>query len=220
MMGQITVYNRIVPMRCRDAIVLLMSALAFVIAPAGCGGGDQDRENTAQDNGADIRETEGGVMTMNIESTAFSDGGAIPKEYTGEGTDTSPPLSWSDAPEGTASFALICDDPDAPREEPWVHWVIYNIPADASGLPAGVERAPQPDQPAGARHAANSWPSDNLGYRGPMPPPGHGVHHYHFKFYALDQVLDLGAGATKKELLDAMGGHILAEGELIGTYER
>lgn len=156
---------------------------------------------------------------MSITSEAFGRGQPVPREYTADGSDISPPLRWEGAPQETASFALICDDPDAPRDEPWVHWIIWNIPADSAGLLQGLPRKPTlSDYRA---QGANSWSSDNIGYRGPAPPKGHGVHHYHFKLYALDTRLDLEPGvASKKELLEAAKGHILAEAELIGTYER
>jgi Raf kinase inhibitor-like YbhB/YbcL family protein len=162
---------------------------------------------------------------MQLTSTAFDNGGVIDKRYTADGEDTSPPLAWSSAPAATKSFALICDDPDAPSPrnpapEPWVHWVIYNIPAEAATLPAGIPRESQPQAVPGARQGINSWPSDNLGYRGPAPPPGSGKHRYVFQLYALDAALSLQAGATKKQLLEAISDHILAEGQLIGTYER
>jgi Raf kinase inhibitor-like YbhB/YbcL family protein len=124
-------------------------------------------------------------------------------------------------PEGTQQLALICDDPDAPTPEPWVHWVIYGINADVRKLPEGVPNEPQLAKPIAARQGKNSWDSGaTIGYRGPMPPPGHGTHHYHFKLYALDKPLDLAHSATKKQLLAAMKDHILAQAELIGTYER
>jgi len=164
---------------------------------------------------------------MKITSTAFDNGAAIPAQYTGVGQDVSPPLTWSNAPDGTKSFALICDDPDAPSrakprpEGPWVHWVLYNVPADTTELAAAMPRQAEPAQPAGARQGNNDFGSDNVGYRGPMPPPGSGPHRYFFKIYALDRQLDLAPkDANKKSLLAAMQGHILAEGELMGTFER
>jgi hypothetical protein len=159
-------------------------------------------------------------MALTITSTAFAAGQRIPKKHTGEGADVSPALSWSGIPEGAVELALIMDDPDAPSAEPWVHWVIYKIPASVQGLPEGVPRSDRLTAPTGALQGKNSWPSDNLGYRGPMPPPGHGTHHYHFKLYALDAALSAAPGLTKAKLLDAMRGHILAQGELIGTYQR
>ncbi|MCM2372110.1 YbhB/YbcL family Raf kinase inhibitor-like protein [Aporhodopirellula aestuarii] len=157
---------------------------------------------------------------LNLTSTVINNGAPVNVHLTADGRDVSPPLSWSQAPDGTRSFALICDDPDAPSPNPWVHWVIYNIPADRSQLPAGIARDPQPVAIPGARQGINSWNSDNLGYRGPDPPPGSGPHRYFFKLYALDTMLNLQAGAPKEILLQAMQGHVLAEGQLIGTYER
>ena len=156
-------------------------------------------------------------MTIQITSSAFTQGQPIPKKYTGEGADVSPPLGWSNLPAGAKELALICDDPDAPNGD-WVHWVIYKIPVGAKGLPEGVPRNPKLKEPAGALQGKNSWPS--TGYRGPMPPVGHGVHHYHFKLYALDAPLQAEPGLEKKALLERIKGHVLAEGELMGTYKR
>ncbi len=160
-------------------------------------------------------------MTLELTSTAFAAGKPIPAKYTGEGEDVSPPLSWSGLPEGTKELALICDDPDAPTEEPWVHWVMYKIPAEAASLPEAVPQKPRLEQPSGAMQGKNSWTSGELiGYRGPMPPVGHGTHHYYFKLYALDAELAVEPGLTKNQLLKQMQGRILAQGELIGTYQR
>jgi Raf kinase inhibitor-like YbhB/YbcL family protein len=160
-------------------------------------------------------------MAFTITSSAFAADAVIPRQFTGEGADRSPPLAWDNVPEGTQEFALICDDPDAPTPQPWVHWVIYGIAADVRALPEDVKNEPQLSEPVAARQGKNSWDSGaTVGYRGPMPPPGHGTHHYHFKLYAVDQPLDLAASATKEQLLAAMKGHVLAETELTGTYER
>ena len=157
-------------------------------------------------------------MKIHLSSVAFVDGQPIPTRYTGEGDDFSPPLRWLGAPVRTQQYVLICDDPDAPRDEPWVHWVIYNIPPTEDSLPAGVERTARPSIPAGARQGVNS--SGQVGYWGPMPPVGHGTHHYHFRLYALDTELDLAAGLNKEAVLGAIAGHVIGEGELVGTYER
>jgi hypothetical protein len=156
-------------------------------------------------------------MAIEVSSPAFGNGEAIPRKFTGEGADVSPALQWSGVPAGAASIALICDDPDAPIAEPFVHWVIFNLPADTKGLPEGVPANPTVDAPS-AMQGENFF--GNVGYGGPMPPEGHGTHHYHFKIYALDARLDLEPGAGKPEVLAAMEGHILDEGELVGTYER
>jgi hypothetical protein len=157
------------------------------------------------------------ARAMNLASSSFSPQGEIPSRHTCEGQDTSPALSWSSLPPGTKSLALIVDDPDAPDPSAprtiWVHWVVYNIPPTASGLPEGVRAH---DLPAGASEGRNDWQS--AGYRGPCPPIGR--HRYFHKLYALDVVLtDLGA-ATKSALEQAMRGHVLAQADLVGTYQK
>lgn len=157
-------------------------------------------------------------MAISVKSGAFENGGSIPRTYTGDGNDESPPLSWQHLPSGTRELAVICDDPDAPTSQPWVHWVIYKIPAEERGLAAGIPADLLLSTPSGAVQGKNSWKT--VGYRGPAPPKGRGSHHYHFKLYALDRNLDLKPGLDKSELLKSIQGHILAEGELTGTYER
>ncbi len=160
-------------------------------------------------------------MSIQLVSSAFSHGEMIPLDYTGDGADRSPPLAWSNVPANAQSLALVCDDPDAPSPEPWVHWLIYDLPPHLSELPEGIEPGALPTMPAGSAQGQNSWTSgQTIGYRGPAPPPGHGLHHYHFRLYALDQPLRLGPGADVDALQRAMQGHILATGELIGTYQR
>jgi Raf kinase inhibitor-like YbhB/YbcL family protein len=160
-------------------------------------------------------------MTIQLTSPAFKEGEAIPKKFTGEGSDVSPPLEWADLPERTKELVLICDDPDAPTEEPWVHWVIYKIPADIKGLKEGIPRKPRLTEPPGTLQGKNSWPHDNnIGYRGPMPPPGHGTHHYYFKLFALEAKLAVEPGMDKNAILQEIENHVIAEGQLIGTYKR
>ncbi len=160
-------------------------------------------------------------MSLRLTSEAFANNEAIPKRFTADGEDLSPPLAWSGAPQGVKEYALICDDPDAPTDQPWVHWVLYKIPPDTTSLPGGLGKHAILEKPSGARQGKNSWPKgQTIGYRGPAPPPGHGTHHYHFKLRALDTELDLAPGADKDQLLAAMKGHILASAELVGTYSR
>ena len=160
-------------------------------------------------------------MNIVITSTAFKQGEPIPREHTGEGADRSPLLQWTNLPEGTKELALICDDPDAPVAEPWVHWVLYKLPATTKGLPEGMPQKPQLKEPAGALQGKNGWPEgQNIGYRGPMPPKGHGTHHYYFRLYALGKPIDAQPGLDKKALLAKIRDHVLAEGVLMGTYER
>ena len=159
-------------------------------------------------------KTRGGAkMAITITSAVFTDGGMIPRDYTCDGRDISPPLAWDDVPEGTKSLAIICDDPDAPVGT-WVHWVLFNIPATVNELP----RSMPPDKVLenGARHGTNDF--RKFGYGGPCPPSG--THRYYFKIYALDIELTQDPGLTKAELLNAMKNHILAEGQLMGRYRR
>ena len=156
-------------------------------------------------------------MAFALTSPAFKPDDRIPAKYTGEGADVSPPLEWSDPPAGAKSFALICDDPDAPMGT-WDHWLLWNLAGDLRKLPENVAKTETVAALGGARQGKNSWPK--IGYNGPMPPKGHGTHHYHFDLYALDTALDLKTGADKKALLAAMKGHILGKATLMGTYSR
>ncbi len=154
-------------------------------------------------------------MSPTLTSTAFAHQGAIPAKYTCEGGDVSPPLAWTSLPAGTKSLALIVDDPDAPDpaapKMTWVHWVLYNLPLTAHGLPEGASVLP-----AGTQHGLNDW--RRTGYGGPCPPIGR--HRYFHKLYALDTVLpDLGR-PSKAVLEKAMKGHVLGMAELIGTYQK
>jgi Raf kinase inhibitor-like YbhB/YbcL family protein len=156
-------------------------------------------------------------MAMTLTSSSFQQGAEIPTRHTCEGDDTSPPLAWSGVPPEAKSLALIVDDPDAPDPKAprmtWVHWVLYDVPASANGLPEGVEVA---GLPRGTREGRNDW--KRTGWGGPCPPVGR--HRYFHKLYALDMVLgDLGA-ATKVDLERAMEGHVLERAELMGTYQK
>lgn len=152
---------------------------------------------------------------MRLESASFRDGEPIPAEHSRDGFDAHPALSWSGAPKGTASFALICDDPDAPRGR-WVHWVLYDVPGSVSELRPGVAKSGR--HPAGGVHGRNDF--GDLGWGGPAPPRGHGLHHYEFRLYALDTKLGLPEGAGKNDVEAAMKGHVLGEAKLTGTYRR
>lgn len=152
-------------------------------------------------------------MEIKVTSTAFEEGGMIPKKYTCDDVDISPPLSWTSVPDSTKSFALICDDPDAPMGT-WVHWVLFNLPPEVKELSGNVP--PKNELENGGKQGRNDF--GKIGYGGPCPPGG--THRYYFKLYALDTVLDLEAGITKAELLSALEGHILAEGQLMGRYQR
>jgi Raf kinase inhibitor-like YbhB/YbcL family protein len=152
---------------------------------------------------------------MRLTSAAFRHEEPIPKKYTCDGEDVSPPLAWSDLPAGTRTLALVADDPDAPDpaapKRTWVHWVLYNIPADTEGLREGATTLPP-----GTRQGTNDW--NRVGYGGPCPPIGR--HRYFFKLYALDSELDNLGTPTKAQLEQAMKGHVLAQTELLGTYQK
>jgi hypothetical protein len=152
-------------------------------------------------------------MAIKVISNAFKEGEMIPRQYTCDGKDISPPLTWTGVPQETKSMALICDDPDAPVGT-WVHWVLFNLPPTSSSLPEGVSSSKSLD--SGAKHGKNDF--IKFGYGGPCPPGG--THRYYFKLYALDSMLTLDSGISKADLVKAMQGHILAEGQLMGRYKR
>jgi len=157
------------------------------------------------------------TMSLTITSSAFTDGGEIPARHTCQGNDNSPPLAWSGVPGAARSLVLIVDDPDAPDPKAprmtWVHWVLYNLPPQASGLPEGVA----PDElPGGTGQGINSW--NRTGYGGPCPPIGR--HRYFHKLYALDTVLDLSGKPSGKAVEAALRGHVIGQAELVGTYQK
>lgn len=188
---------------------LLGLVLLAACAPAGGG----EAESPAQDTLAAQEDS----MAFTLRSTAFSPDGEIPAKHTCQGDDVSPALAWSGAPAGTKSFALIVDDPDAPDPKApkmvWVHWVLYNLPASASGLAEGVAAR---DLPAGTHQGKNDW--KKVGYGGPCPPIGR--HRYFHKLYALDATLPDLHEPTKAQLEAAMRGHVLAETQVMGIYAK
>jgi len=158
--------------------------------------------------------------TIVVESLVLQPGEAIPRDYTPDGRNLSPPISWNNLPAGTRELAVICSDFGAGNPPPWVHWIVYGIPATATGLPEGMPIIPDATLPvelAGTIQGLNGWRRPY--YRGPAPPAGT-PHLYHFTVYALDQPLGLEFGLTRKQLLKAMDGHILGQGDLVSVYER
>jgi Raf kinase inhibitor-like YbhB/YbcL family protein len=186
-------------MKLISGLVLLVLAIA---APA-CAA--SDKPVAIQDPGLK------GKGALAVSSSTFKSGGAIPDLYSSYGQGASPPLAWSGAPKTTQAFVLILQDPDAPTPRPFIHWLVWNIPGSARGLEQGA-------LPAGAAQGKLMF-VNKVGYMGPMPPPGP-AHHYHFQLFALDQPLDLPAGAEIDALTGAMKGHVLASGELVGTYKK
>lgn len=192
------------PMRAPGLLVPLAAALLCA-----CGETEKSTEEAEPEPGRT-------AMTLQLTSTAFQAGGEVPARFTCEGGDVSPSLAWSGVPEGTRSLALIVDDPDAPDpaapKRVWVHWVLYNLPPDATGLPEGAGNGPAA---GGARDGRNDW--GRTGYGGPCPSIGR--HRYFHRLYALDTTLDL-REPTSADLKRAMEGHVLATGELMGTYQK
>ena len=185
-------------------ICLLCACTILALLWAGCSRGEEQVPPEGKEE----------AMTINLTSMAFAEGEAIPPKYTADGEDVSPPLKWDSAPEGVKSFALICDDPDAPVGT-WVHWVLYDLPADIRKLPEAVPTTETIS--GGGAQGTNDF--KRIGYGGPAPPKG-APHRYYFKLYALDAELGLAPRATKADLLRAMEGKILAEAQLMGTYQR
>jgi len=161
---------------------------------------------------------------FSLRSSTFDDGGTIPLRNSAYGESVSPDLSWSGAPSGTESFALVLQDPDAPMAQPFVHWVIYAIPGSATGLPEGLPTEAHPSSPssiAGTIQGQNG--ARRVGYFGPRPPAGGGPHHYHFILYALDaspDAMGMEEGMGKDDLMDAIQDHVLGQTELVGVFER
>ncbi len=158
--------------------------------------------------------TNGAGPGLELKSAEFPNGGDIPKKFTCDGGDASPRLEWTNSPAGTKSFVLIVDDPDAPSGT-WVHWVVFDLPAEVRALPGAVPRGEQVQ--GGGSQGRNDFPQ--LGYGGPCPPPGK-PHRYFFKLYALDSQLNLMPGATKSDVEQAMQGHVLAKAQVIARYHR
>ena len=160
----------------------------------------------------------GSGAALTVTSPAFADGAPIPDEHAAEGQNVSPALRWTEGPGGTMSYAVLVEDPDVAMDPPFVHWQLYNVPVGVTALEEGLPGAPKLDVPSGALQGGNDYGS--LGYYGPRPPMPDPAHRYHVQVFALDQMLDLPHGASRAEVLDAMRGHVLAHGTLVGTYER
>ena len=190
----------------RLTLPITLLTLALTVLVAACSGVEKAGQTSPATE-------EVPAMTLELTSAAFREGQPIPARYTCTGEDISPPLAWRGAPPGTQSFALIMDDPDAPGRT-WVHWVVFNLAADTTALPAAIRS--DDDLPGEAAHGQNSWRRSDYG--GPCPPSG--THRYFFKLYALDTTLDLAPGATRQQVLDALAGHVLAEGQVMGTYKK
>jgi len=187
--------------RARAALPIALFALAACLLTAGAGWELRAGQQAP-------------AQTFKLETTAFTPGGDIPTRYTCQGADVSPALTWTDPPAGTKSFVLIADDPDAPIGT-FVHWVVYDLPATAQRLPEAI--AGNDEMGGGGRQGVNDFRMS--GYAGPCPPPGK-YHRYFFRLYAVDKVLNLKGGATRREVDRAMQGHVLAQAEVMGRFRR
>ena len=206
------------PLACIRFVAVRAVAIA-VTAAFGCSKPSSDKMAPESRSARSMQDTEPGSAHdlrngPTLRSSAFSDGGEIPARYTCTGKNVSPPLAWSDVPNGTESFALIIDDPDAPDpkapQRVWVHWVVFNLPATTTALPEAVKPLPEP-----AKQGLNDW--KRAAYGGPCPPIGR--HRYFHKLYALDTLLSLDV-PTKADLEKAMQGHVLGRAELVATYQK
>jgi Raf kinase inhibitor-like YbhB/YbcL family protein len=209
-------YPKRPPASSHTSIKAFILLLIFATSCARASRSTSDDSSASQLTAADTGKGSN-AMALQITSPAFSEGGSIPSKYTCEGQDISPPLAWSGAPPNAKSFALIVDDPDAPDpakpQRVYVHWVLYNIPSSTTALP---ENASQSGLPKGAAQGKNDW--GNAAFGGPCPPIGR--HRYFHKLYALDTALTGLSSPTKTDLERAMKGHIIASGELMGTYQK
>ena len=201
------------------------AVLTIALAVAACGRAQTHQETTVADPhrqqhspesltiGRVTPRTGGGIQ---LSSEAFPDEGRIDLRHSGYGENLSPPLRWTPVA-GAGAYAIVLEDPDAPTEKPFVHWMIWNIPGQVTSLSEGVPNNAELVSPQGAIQGRND--NDSAGYFGPHPPPGHGVHHYHFQIFALDGPLGLHADADLRALTNAMQGRVIADGELMATYE-
>ncbi|HEY1910838.1 MAG TPA: YbhB/YbcL family Raf kinase inhibitor-like protein [Vicinamibacterales bacterium] len=199
------------------AFATIVSGVTLIGAVTAAGGAS----SAATDVGAELaRPMQPAPAKIVVASPTLKMDETMPREYTPDGRNVSPPLTWTGAPAGTREFAVICEDPDAGNPPPFVHWVIYRIPASAKGVPEGVPIDPEAAMPAEIAGAVQGLSGFRRAiYRGPAPPPGK-PHHYHFVVYAIDAVLNLKPGLNRAELLDAIKGHIIGQGELVAIYER
>lgn len=194
--------------------IILYSLMLISMALASCAASATTTPQAAATSALESETTATNIvsmeatMSLTLTSDAFANGQSIPVKYSCRGKNISPALAWNEPPAGTQSFALIVDDPDAPMGT-WVHWVLYNIPASTRSLQESTD-------PSAMSVGKNS--SGNMRYDGPCPPSG--THRYFFKLYALDSTLSLSPGSTKEQVLNAMKGHILAQGELMGTFSK
>ncbi len=212
----------------RDLLVSMSSGTGILLA--GCLDGSGDSAGDSTETSIPATDTESGGPNdatssttsddengLQLSTTAFEDGGTIPKKYTFDGADVSPPLSISGVPDAAESLALVVDDPDAPNP-PFTHWVLWNLPADTTAIPEGIRPSRTVSELDGAKQGTNSF--DELGYRGPRPPKGDGSHTYRFTLYAVETPLDVQAGARRDQITGALQNNTVATARITGEYDR
>lgn len=205
-------------MERRPFILLGASALAGCTeSPSGTEPSPATVTTTGSPTATGTAMTDGGTA-LSLSTPAFDGGESIPTRFTCDGEDVSPKLALGGVPDDAASLALVVDDPDAPGSDPFVHWLLWNVPPSTTTIPEGVPTTETVEDLGGARQGTNGF--DEVGYRGPCPPTSHGAHTYRFQLRALDATLDLAAGAKRPALEDAVSGHVVAETTLTGTYDR
>ena len=203
-------------MTTRRRFVTALGTVSGVLAGCSDDGGSADGDGTDGGGaGGTPTPTQATAGSLSFSATAFEDGGTIPERYTGVGEDVSPELIVESVPEGAAALALVVDDPDA---DDFVHWLIWNVPADTETIPAGVPQGETVESLDGARQGTNDF--GELGYRGPLPPSDDGPHTYRFTMSAVDTTLELEAGAGRGELMTALGGAVLDTHQITGEFER
>ena len=183
-----------------EAIIILVLSLALMAC-------------RADNNKKEVVKMHAAAETLEVTSNAIKPEEMIPQKYTCDGENVSPSLSWANVPSGTKELVLICDDPDAPMGT-WVHWVVYGMPPNMTSLPENIAKT---DTVSGFKQGKNSF--GKVGYGGPCPPNGP-AHRYFFKLYAIDKTMEIKPEATKDEIMKAIAGHVLAQGELMGRYGR
>lgn len=199
-------------------------ALAVILALAACGPSPARERSMAQQQGEQHSGESITIMRIQprdqhgieVTSPAVGTNGKIEDRYSAYHDNLSPPLNWTAVP-GAKAYALVVEDPDAPRDTPFLHWIAWDIPGEATALPAGIANAAHPVSPQGMIQGKND--NGSYGWFGPRPPRGHGAHHYHFQLFALDAPLGMDAGSRLEEVVNALKAHTIAEGELVGTYE-
>jgi Raf kinase inhibitor-like YbhB/YbcL family protein len=198
-------------------MTVTLPTLVLCLSLTGCHGNSHaDVPESMRRLAMELPQTDG-PLNLHVRSDAFEEGREIPDEYSADGRNVSPSVAWSGVPAGAQSIVVIVEDPDAPPPQtPFVHWLVYAIPPTVERLPQGIPKVKQPEQPAGIVQGLNS--SGSVGWFGPKPPKGDPPHHYHFQVFALDRNLKLEPGVNRQQVLEAMSGHVVGKGQVVGLF--